>query len=212
MNRMRMLKGKKRQRFKERFISGNHKYMEAARSLIVPKTGYGLAGELRRAGVFVRTVEDKPQAADWALKRQMMHVIGCGVDWVVLVSDDSDFVEVLRRAKGASLGTVVVGDWDRALGREADLWVSWSRVENGEITEEDLVVGRRRSEEFVDEGYDGVFVDGVLDELVGKRSDFNQSKVSAFSEGEVVDEEFDEGDESDYFSDSDDDGEDDWYT
>ncbi|PWA93058.1 hypothetical protein CTI12_AA073300 [Artemisia annua] len=214
MNRMRMLKGKKRQRFKERFISGNHKYMEAARSLILPKTGYGLAGELRRAGVFVRTVEDKPQAADWALKRQMMHVIGCGVDWVVLVSDDSDFVEVLRRAKGASLGTVVVGDWDRALGREADLWVSWSRVENGEITEEDLVVGRRRSDEgFVDEGYDGVFVDGVLDELVGKRSDFNQSKVSAFSEGEEEnDEEFDEGDESDYFSDSEDDGEDDWYT
>lgn len=35
-NRMRSLKRKKRQRYKERFISGNHKYNEAARSLITP--------------------------------------------------------------------------------------------------------------------------------------------------------------------------------
>jgi len=40
-----------------------------------------------------------------------------------LVSDDSDFSEMLRRAREAHLGTVVVGDWDRALGRHADLWV-----------------------------------------------------------------------------------------
>lgn len=221
MNRMKMLKGKKRQRFKERFISGNHKYMEAARSLITPKVGYGLAGELRRAGVFVKTVEDKPQAADWALKRQMMHSMSRGIDWLVLVSDDSDFVEMLRRAKESNLGTVVVGDWDRALGRQADLWVSWGRVESGEITEEDLVI-RSRNSEFVDDGdvefvssFDGdvdeksMLLDGILDELVAKRSDFNQSKISVFSEGE-------EEDTSDYLSDgdlsdSDDEEEDDWY-
>lgn len=57
---MRSLKGKKRQRFKERFINGNEKYNEAARDLVTPKVGYGLASELRRAGVFVKTVEDKP--------------------------------------------------------------------------------------------------------------------------------------------------------
>ncbi|KAM0973466.1 hypothetical protein COP2_017165 [Malus domestica] len=81
LNRMRSLKGKKRQRFKERFVSGNHKYNEAARSIIKPKVGYGLASELRRAGVFVKTVEDKPQAADWALKRQMQDfcVFGRGI-------------------------------------------------------------------------------------------------------------------------------------
>ncbi|KAK9066785.1 hypothetical protein SSX86_014108 [Deinandra increscens subsp. villosa] len=140
MNRMKQLKGKKRQRFKEKFVSNDHKYMEAARTLVTPKVGYGLAAELKRAGVFVKTVEDKPQAADWALKRQMQHSLTRGVDWMVLVSDDSDFAEMLKRARASNLGTVVVGDWDRALGRQADLWVPWNRVENGEITEDDLVV------------------------------------------------------------------------
>ncbi|KAK1433417.1 hypothetical protein QVD17_10327 [Tagetes erecta] len=206
MNRMKSLKGKKRQRFKERFIVNDHKYMEAARTLITPKVGYGLAAELRRAGVFVKTVEDKPQAADWALKRQMQHSMSRGIDWLVLVSDDSDFVEMLKRARASKLGTVVVGDWDRALGRQADLWVPWNRVENGEITEDDLVI-RSRNDGFVDDVNEGVFVsslDGVLDELVGKRSDFNRS---VFSEGEE-----DEDDLSDYLSDSEDDEEDDWYT
>ncbi|CAA0829241.1 C2H2-like zinc finger protein [Striga hermonthica] len=142
LNRMRSLKGKKRQRFKEKFIDGNEKYNEAARSLLTPKVGYRLAQELRRAGVHVRTVQDKPQAADWALKRQMAHSMSRGVDWIVLVSDDSDFSEMLRKAREASLGTVVIGDRDRALGRHADVWVPWVRVENGEIEETDLELRR----------------------------------------------------------------------
>ncbi|KAG4931613.1 hypothetical protein AAZV13_17G208600 [Glycine max] len=142
LNRLKSLKGKKRHRFKERFLRGNHKYDDAARTLVVPKVGYGLAAELRRAGVFVKTVQDKPQAADWALKRQMVHSMSRGIDWLFLVSDDSDFSEMLRRAREADLGTVVVGDWDRALGRHADLWVPWSGVENGEVG--DLVPKRRR--------------------------------------------------------------------
>ncbi|RZC66913.1 hypothetical protein C5167_010604 [Papaver somniferum] len=133
LSRMRSLKGKKRQKFKERFVSGNHKYEEAARSLIKPKVGYGLAAELRRAGVFVKEVEDKPQAADWAVKRQMQHSMNSGIDWLFLVSDDSDFSEMLKRAQGSSLGTVVIGDSHRALGPHADFWVPWNGVENGEI-------------------------------------------------------------------------------
>lgn len=123
-------------------MRGNHKYDDAARTLVVPKVGYGLAAELRRAGVFVKTVQDKPQAADWALKRQMVHSMSRGIDWLFLVSDDSDFSEMLRRAREADLGTVVVGDWDKALGRHADLWVPWSGVENGEVG--DLLPKRRR--------------------------------------------------------------------
>ncbi|KAK8494942.1 hypothetical protein V6N13_003388 [Hibiscus sabdariffa] len=197
LNRMKSLKGKKRQRFKERFISGNHKYNEAARSLIKPKIGYGLASELRRAGVYVKTVEDKPQAADWALKRQMQHSMSRGIDWLFLVSDDKDFVEMLRKAREANLGTVVVGDWDRGLGRHADLWVSWVELENGELTEKDLVPKRRgmRSD-------DGLFsvseldgrnatigeLDGVVNELLAERSDFGGVRISVFSEGEEGDE------------------------
>lgn len=202
LNRMKSLKGKKRQRFKERFISGNDKYNEAARSLITPKVGYGLATELRRAGVFVKTVEDKPQAADWALKRQMQHSMSRGIDWLVLVSDDSDFSDMLRRAREADMGIVVVGDSGRALGRNADLWVPWIQVENGEVEEADLVPNKnnnRGGSEVIDE-YDDLFsitsfdggvdsdnesdLDSVVDELVEGRIGYDGVRVSAFSEGE----------------------------
>lgn len=191
---MRSLKGKKRQRYKERFVSGNHKYNEAARSLITPKVGYGLASELRRAGVFVKTVEDKPQAADWAVKRQMQHSMSRGVDWLFLVSDDSDFSDMLRRAREANMGTVVIGDMDRALGRHADVWVPWIQVENGEVAEKDLVPKNQRRREddlFSVSGVDvnlddeSDLLDSVVDELVAARTEINGVRISSFSEGDV---------------------------
>ncbi|XP_065881858.1 uncharacterized protein [Euphorbia lathyris] len=199
VNRMRSLKGKKRQRYKERFISGNHKYNEEARKLVTPKVGYGLAAELRRAGVYVKTVEDKPQAADWALKRQIEHSMSRGIDWLFLISDDSDFSDILRRAREANLGTVVVGDRDRALGRHADFWVPWIAVENGKVTENDLVRKDRESDDFAENN--GFFtvtdfdddstesdMDNVLNQLAGSTSGWNSVSTSAFSEGEEEDE------------------------
>lgn len=211
LNRMRSLKGKKRQRFKERFIHGNDKYNEAARTLLSPKVGYGLASELRRAGVFVKTVEDKPQAADWALKRQMQHSMSRGIDWLFLVSDDSDFSETLRKAREANLGTVVVGDGYRALGRQADLWVPWNGVENGEIEEDDLVPRIERRREFEGGSRNGRFsvsefdgglsgegsVDSLMDELAGTM-EFDGMKISAFSEGEEEEEDGYMEDEQDW--------------
>ncbi|KAF6151510.1 hypothetical protein GIB67_016322 [Kingdonia uniflora] len=199
LNRMRSLKGKKRQKYKERFVSGNVKYEEAARSLITPKVGYGLDRELRRAGVFVKTVEDKPQSADWALKRQMQHSMSRGIDWMLLISDDSDFSDMLRKVRESNLRTIVVGDWDRALGSHADLWVPWIGVENGEIGEEELLSGMRKAESSDYGGEDGLFsisdfdedssdvesdMDRIVDELVVMKSGYNGIKISAFSEGE----------------------------
>ena len=222
LNRMRSLKGKKRQRFKERFINGNEKYNEAARDLVTPKVGYGLASELRRAGVFVKTVEDKPQAADWALKKQMQHSMSRGVDWLFLVSDDSDFSDMLRRAREAKLGTVVVGDWDRALGRHADLWVPWVRVEKGEVGEKDLLRKEKRTgSEFLDRedelfsvssldenvGWNESALDGLVEEIVGTRAEINGVRISAFDEGE----EEDEDGEVDLLWDSEEEEEDDEY-
>lgn len=206
LNRMKGLKGKKRQKFKERYISGNVKYNEAAKELITPKSGYGLAGELRKAGVYVKTVEDKPQAADWAVKRQMMHSMSRGVDWIVLVSDDSDFREMLRKAREGNLGTVVVGDVDRALGSVADLWVPWIAVQNGEVSEEDLMVRRKSEGEGSGGGGFGGErdLDSVLDELVGVRSKFNEVSVE---EEELESFDFDddsEEEDDEYLSDSED--------
>ncbi|KAJ4701719.1 C2H2-like zinc finger protein [Melia azedarach] len=203
LNRMRSLKGKKRQRYKERYINGNEKYNETARNLLRPKIGYGLGSELRRAGVFVKTVKDKPQAADWALKRQMQHSMSSGIDWMVLVTDDKDFKEMLRKAKEANLGTIVVGDSNRGLGQHADLWVPWIGVENGELSEKDLVPRRSRSEEFGRDDSDLFLVaefdggvglhgesdlDSVVNELVAERTEFGGVRISVFSEEEEEEE------------------------
>ncbi|KAK1298340.1 hypothetical protein QJS10_CPB14g00586 [Acorus calamus] len=109
--RMRSLKGKKRRKYKERFVSENTKYEEVARGILTPKVGYGLASELRRAGLFVKTVEDKPQAVDSALNRQVRHSVARGVDWLFLVSDDSDFSETPRRVR--EVGGVVLMEVER---------------------------------------------------------------------------------------------------
>ncbi|CAI9777755.1 unnamed protein product [Fraxinus pennsylvanica] len=135
--------------------------------------------ELRRAEVYVKTVEDKTQAADWALKRQMMHSVSRGVDWIVLVSDDSDFLEMLRKAREANLGTVVVGDQDRSLGRHAEKWVLWIRVENEEIKENDLELKSKIWREF----------GGRMEAF--RRMELDDVKISSFSE-------VDEGYEEDY--------------
>lgn len=196
LSRMKQLKGKKRQRFKERYLDKNYKYEEAARNLITPKVGYGLAKELRRAGIFVKTVEDKPQAADWALKRRMLHSMSSGVDWLFLVSDDSDFREMLRKAREGNLGTVVIGDRDHALGRHADLWVPWISVENGVVTDKDLVPKRReagwKDEDdgvFSVSGFDGSMEGGtdlnrVIDKLVLPNGCSTSRRSSVFSDME----------------------------
>ncbi|KAA8526591.1 hypothetical protein F0562_008206 [Nyssa sinensis] len=109
---------------------------------------------------------------------------------------------MLRRARDSNLGTVVVGDWHRALGRHADLWVPWIEVENGEISEENLVPRSRWKSEFIGRD-DGTFsithfdeeingeenLDSIMDELVMVRTDFNAVRISAFSEKEEEEEE-----------------------
>lgn len=152
-----------------------------------------------------------------------------GVDWLVLVSDDSDFSEMLRRAREEDLGTVVVGDVDRALGRHADLWIPWGKVENREVSEEDLGRRRRRSR-FVERedgfvevsrfGGGGVGdLDSVVEELVSVRTDFHRMGRDGFFEEEeegevwVVEEGYQEYDDEDdeFVLDSDDEEEYDVY-
>ena len=190
---MQSLKGKKRKSYRERFISGNFKYEEAARELIKPRVGFGLAAELRRAGVFVKMVADKPQAADAALKRQVLHSMTRGIDWIFLVSDDSDFSEMLRKARDSDLRTVVIGDGRTGLSREADLWFPWVGVENGEIGEDLALNGRPLVAEemevsFSSSGSDWSDLSSVVDEIVaGRLGEERERVVSLFSDEEVDD-------------------------
>lgn len=95
-----------------------------------PLGGYSLDLELRRAGFCVRTVDHRPQAADRALKRQMKHSMDNGVQCICLVSDDSDFSEILKTARSKQLLTIVIGD-TTSLQQFADVWCPWDDVAGG---------------------------------------------------------------------------------
>jgi hypothetical protein len=127
------LKSIKLSRSKVWFVRRIHTYNEAAGNVVAPRVGFGLGSELRRAGVFVKVVKvgEKGNAADLWLEREMM---SGEVGWLVLVSDDREFADMLRKVREVNLKTVVVGDyWDRDLGKNADLWLPWNVVENGKL-------------------------------------------------------------------------------
>ncbi|GAY68354.1 hypothetical protein CUMW_263460, partial [Citrus unshiu] len=65
------------------------KYKMAVSAILAPKVGYGFADELKRAWFWVRKVR-----------------FGC----LMVVSDDSNFVEVFQEATLRCLKMVVVGD------------------------------------------------------------------------------------------------------
>ncbi|KAA8522282.1 hypothetical protein F0562_012955 [Nyssa sinensis] len=145
LNQIESARGKRRVKLVGKFSMKMEKYKSAARDVLTPKVGYGLGDELKRAGFWVRTVSAKPQAADIALRDRMVEMMDRRLfDCVVLVSDDSDFVEVLKEAKLRCLKTVVVGDSnDGALKRTADAGFSWQEIILGKAKKEAVsVVGR----------------------------------------------------------------------
>ncbi|KAK8603635.1 hypothetical protein V6N13_096109 [Hibiscus sabdariffa] len=70
---------------------------------------------------------------------------------LVLVSDDSDFVGVLKEAKQRCLKTVVVGDVDDgALKRVADAGFSWTEILMGKAKKEAIsVVGKWKNRDIL---------------------------------------------------------------
>uniref|UniRef100_A0A6N2JXW6 C2H2-type domain-containing protein n=1 Tax=Salix viminalis TaxID=40686 RepID=A0A6N2JXW6_SALVM len=145
LNQIESARGKRRVMLVAKYAMKMQKYKNAARDIVTPKVGYGLADELKRAGFWVRTVLDKPQAADVALKDHMVDMMDKRrAECLVLVSDDSDFVHVLKEAKSRCLKTVVVGDVnDGALKRVADAGFSWQEILMGKAKKDaETVVGR----------------------------------------------------------------------
>lgn len=123
-------RGSRRVKLVGKYSMKMEKYKNAARDMLTPKVGYGLADELKRAGFWVGTVSDKPRAADVALKDHMVDMMDRkGAGCFVLVSDDSGFLDVLKEAKLRCLKTVVVGnDNEGVLKRTADAGFSWREV------------------------------------------------------------------------------------
>ncbi|KAG1364034.1 hypothetical protein COCNU_11G008610 [Cocos nucifera] len=191
LRRLDSARGGRRVRLAAQLALKMEKYEKAARELLVPRVGYGLADELRRAGVVVGTVEDRPEAADRALREHIVNTMDRGkIGCLVVVSDDSGFVGVLREARMRCLKTVVVGDeGDGALKRCADANFSWKDVISGKARKEaESAVGKWKDrellkrlewtyepdlEEIEDDVFEGQSEDGDDEDgsfgLVGKR-------------------------------------------
>ncbi|KAK7311431.1 hypothetical protein RJT34_09568 [Clitoria ternatea] len=142
MNQIESARGKRRVKLVAKYSMKMEKYRKAASAILTPKVGYGLADELKRAGFWVQTVLDKPQAADLALQSHMVDIMDHRrVECVVLVSDDSDFVDVMKEAKLRCLKTVVIGDADDGvLKRSADAAFSWEEILMGKARKEAVLV------------------------------------------------------------------------
>lgn len=103
------------------------------------KKGYGLQGQLQRAGVKVRMVSDEPQSADKTLEQRWASLAGKkSLSTLVLVSDDTGFETVLSSAKKRGVRTIVVAENSGGkLAQQACEWVSWNHGISG-ITVGDL--------------------------------------------------------------------------
>ncbi|XWS61915.1 hypothetical protein CRYUN_Cryun07bG0165500 [Craigia yunnanensis] len=145
LNQIESARGSRRVKLVAKYSMKMEKYKNAARDVLTPKVGYGLADDLKRAGFWVGTVSNRPQAADVALRDHMVDVMDKRkAECLVLVSDDSDFVDVLKEAKLRCLKTVVVGDINGgALKRVADAEFSWTEILMGKAKKEAVsVVGK----------------------------------------------------------------------
>ncbi|PIA38183.1 hypothetical protein AQUCO_02800086v1 [Aquilegia coerulea] len=145
LNQLESSRGKRRVQLVAKFSMKMEKYKNAARNVLLPKVGYGLADELKRAGFWVNLVSDKPQAADTALRNRMIELMDKKqAECLVLVTNNSDFTNVLKEARFRCLKTVVVGDNnDGALKRCADASFSWKEIMLGKAKKEAVsVLGR----------------------------------------------------------------------
>lgn len=143
VNQIESARGSRKVKLVGKYSMKMDKYKKAARAVLTPKVGYGLADELKRAGFWVQTVLDRPQAADVALQKHMVDMMDHRrVECVVLVSDDSDFVDVIKEAKLRCLKTVVIGDISSngVLKRTADTAFSWEEILMGKAKKEAVSV------------------------------------------------------------------------
>ncbi|KAL8501101.1 hypothetical protein ACS0TY_020607 [Phlomoides rotata] len=151
LNQIESARGKRRLNMVERYSLKMEKYRRAARNILTPKVGYSLGDELKRAGFWVRMVSDEPQAADAALRCHMVDMMDRRMtECLFLVSDDSDFVGILREAKLRCLKTVVVGDINEGvLKRTADAAFSWQEIMIGKARSQAVSVVKKWKDQTV---------------------------------------------------------------
>ncbi|KAI0598630.1 hypothetical protein F4775DRAFT_555126 [Biscogniauxia sp. FL1348] len=120
-------KGKK----KEKLVKKLEKRNKAHTEIMAPEREHKLFGSLVRAGVSVRVVTGAPQAADRALEYRFSQVKKNSGLTLIIISDDSDFCNMARKAKRHGAYVIVIGENpDGKLAELADEWLSWETLNN----------------------------------------------------------------------------------
>lgn len=145
LNQIESARGSRRVKLVGKYSMKMEKYKNAVRDVMIPKVANSLVSELKRAGFWVRSLPDKPQASYDALRNDIVDMMDQRrFECLVLVSDDSDFVDVVMEARRRCVKTVAVGDLgDGALKRAADSGFSWREILLGKAKKEAVsVVGK----------------------------------------------------------------------
>ncbi|XP_062074107.1 uncharacterized protein LOC133778254 [Humulus lupulus] len=142
LNQIESGRGSRRVKLVAKYSMKMEKYKNSARDVLTPKVGYGLADELKRAGFLVRAVSDKSRVAGIEMRDHIVEMMDLRrAECVVLVSDDSEFCNVVQEAKMRCFKTVVVGNVnDGVLKRMADSSFSWKEIMMGKARKEAVSV------------------------------------------------------------------------
>ncbi|KAI0893449.1 hypothetical protein F4806DRAFT_475780 [Annulohypoxylon nitens] len=126
-NKLNSLKGKKKRKWLEKKGANFRRRQEAHIEIVAPEAKHKVFRSLKRAGVSVRLVKKTPQAADAALMTRWKKVAKNSNLTLVLISDDSDFCEMVQRAKTThGVHAIVVSErFEGKLAKVADEWWSW---------------------------------------------------------------------------------------
>ncbi|XP_050379080.1 uncharacterized protein LOC126796325 [Argentina anserina] len=138
-------RGSRRVKLVGKYAMKMEKYRNAVRDVMIPKQGNGLVSELKRAGFRVKTASGE-RCGVVALRDDIVGMMEeKRFECMVLVSDESEFVEVVMEARRRCVRTVAVGGdlGDGVLKRAADSGFLWREVLVGKAKKEAVkVVGK----------------------------------------------------------------------
>ncbi|KAH7423805.1 hypothetical protein KP509_12G074500 [Ceratopteris richardii] len=93
-------------------------------------TQISFESDFQRAGVSVDTVQCKPQAIGFKLKKHLLGSMSKGITCICLVSDDLGFSSLLADAQTLKIFVIVFGV-SGCLKKYADYWFPWDEISQG---------------------------------------------------------------------------------
>ncbi|KAI1099157.1 hypothetical protein F4804DRAFT_322659 [Jackrogersella minutella] len=123
--RLDMLKGKKKEKFRETLKKRNIVHA----MIHTPERSHKVWTSLMRVGVDVQEVKKVAQAADRALMSRFSLLKKDSDLTLVVISDDSDFCAIVKKAKNEGVHVIVISDYENGkMAKAANEWFSWASI------------------------------------------------------------------------------------